>query len=147
MGKKRDLLAKDLTARLPYGIIVQLTYTFNNETTDGEDVEAKQNCELLGIRRKDFLVNGVPVYDVFTDYDEYEEFDIDQIKPYLRPMSAMTGDEKVEYQRQRLNATITGNPSLPVDYLCSIHVDFNGLIEAGLAIEVTKEKNPYDNSI
>jgi hypothetical protein len=140
MGKKRNLLAKDLLARIPYGVIVQLTYTFSNETTDGEDVEAKQNCELLGIRRKDFFVNGVPVYDVFTDYGTFE---IDQIKPYLRPMSAMTDDEKVEYQRQRVNANITRNPSLPVDYLCSIHVDFNDLIEAGIAIEVTKENNPY----
>lgn len=145
MGKKRDLLAKDLTARLPYGVIVQLTYTFNNETTDGKDVEAKEDCELLGIRKPYNINYDKPYYEVFTEYDPYEAFEIEQVKPYLRPMSAMTGDEKVEYQRQRLNATITGNPSLPVDYLCSIHVDFNGLIEAGIAIDVTKEKNPYDN--
>jgi hydroxymethylpyrimidine pyrophosphatase-like HAD family hydrolase len=30
-----------------------------------------------------------------------------------------------------------------LDYLRSIHIDFNGLIDMGLAIEVTKENNPY----
>ena len=32
----------------------------------------------------------------------------------------------------------------PFDYLNSIHVDYRGLIEKGLAIEVTEENNPYN---
>lgn len=66
-------------------------------------------------------------------------------KPYLRPMSSMTEEEKNEYDmffnEDGLLNTIV---DVYVDWLNAHHFDYRGLIKKGLAIEVTKENNPYE---
>ena len=72
-------------------------------------------------------------------------FKIGEVKPYLRPISSMTEDEKafldttkeIEYTQTGL----TGEGTLTLesyDYLNSIHVDYRGLIPMGLALEASK---------
>ena len=61
------------------------------------------------------------------------------IKPYLRPMSSMTDEENKKLDEIWIKHTIEEG----ADYLNSIHVDYRGLIEKGLAIAVTEENNPY----
>ena len=58
-------------------------------------------------------------------------------RPYLRPMSSMTEEEKQAVHlfvnnHQYGNCSRSGAIS---DYLNSIHVDYRGLIEKGLALE------------
>lgn len=64
----KELLLKDLCARLPYGVKIQYDiYGIQDLTID------KLNAYIKGIKN---------------------------IKPYLRPMSSMTEEEKKEYQSQ-----------------------------------------------
>ena len=80
---------------------------------------------------------------------------IDDIKPYLRPMSSMTEEECIELGN--IEATIENVPevipnvpyyievaySKQIDWFNAHHFDYRGLIEKGLAIAVTEENNPY----
>ena len=64
------------------------------------------------------------------------------IKPYLRSMSSMTEEEKQVLEL--CNAFVEPRSiELKVDFYNQYHFDFRGLIEKGLAIEVTEENNPY----
>lgn len=89
------------------------------------------------------------------------------VKPYLRPLSSITDDELVELRKICPHAVfnsagaaigswilgINGSDYGRITYIdemskilkfCySHHLDCNGLIEAGLAVEVTEENNPY----
>ena len=71
-------------------------------------------------------------------------YDVDEVKPYLRPMSSMTEEEKEEYKKLQhcLNDTML-TISLLNNWLNEHHFDYRGLIKKGLAIEVTKENNTY----
>ena len=105
--EEKQLLLKDLCARLPYGVKVQ--------SSNGE----------ISI-----LINPPCVIQ-----DDNFNF-----KPYLRPMSSMTEEEKAYF------FAINEQPVTCIDWLNSHHFDYRGLIEKGLAIEVTDENNPYKNN-
>ena len=79
---------------------------------------------------------------------------IKNIKPYLRPMSSMTEEERKEYHKLcniDEEYGVGGNPVIiaihdtpeSLDYLNSIHIDYRGLIDESNAIEVTEKNNPY----
>lgn len=121
--KEKELLLKDLCARLPYHIKCQM-----------ED---------------DFIINDSPLYDYILSEKHIELFRNHKgfyIKPYLRSMSSMTEEEKKEYNHmydvyvgyEGMYSTIN-----MFDWLNKNHFDYRGLIEKGLAISVTKENNPY----
>lgn len=110
----KDLVVIDLSARLPYGVIVAIKSS-NHEDWDDWVGE-------LTYKDLDFFDN-----DVIYDY----------VKPYLRPMSSMTEEESEEFA----NMEIVGYNNY--DWLNAHHFDYRGLIEKGLAIEVTEENNPY----
>ena len=70
---------------------------------------------------------------------------IEDIKPYLRPMSSMTDEEKKEYDH-RLECMFYDtmyDDAFAIDWLNAHHFDYRGLIDKGLAIEVTESNNPY----
>ena len=123
--KDKQLLLKDLCARLPYGVKVELT-------------KYKKKCLLCGIDGEDLYLN--------IDYPVYLG---DSIKPYLRSMSSMTEEEvkefydvecidaKVGYIKPTWNWHFTING---IDWLNAHYFDYRGLIPKGLAIEVTEKK-------
>ena len=136
----KELLLKDLSARLPYQPLCK--------KVDTED----DFCECdapLGYSLRDLVGNKII------------------IKPYLRPMSSMTEEEfeslkeysELIYDQLDLASFQNGAykcldfylnevPSYVVikvfDWLNRNHFDYRGLIEMGLAIAVTKENNPYE---
>lgn len=74
-------------------------------------------------------------------------------KPFLRPMSSMTDEEKEDfgvcihiqpkrYRGYTVNCSHYYTVS-EIDWLNEHHFDYRGLIEKGLAIAVTDENNPY----
>ena len=83
----------------------------------------------------------------------YELLDIIEfdVKPYLRPMSSMTEEEEKEYINiDNLSYSCPMDyahfPAFKrIDWLNAHHFDYRGLIPKGLAIEVTKKNNPYEN--
>ena len=129
--EEKDLLLKDLCGRLPYGVLLQCAGNIGEK--------------LVNIDKKG-LIN--------------HDWDIDEVKPYLRSMSSMTEPERFEVEQiigydveVRDDFLSLLSPSIKrVSYaellavfkwLNAHHFDFRGLIEKGLAIEVTKENNPY----
>ena len=70
--KNKELLLADLCTRLPYHTIV---------STGEEDLE---------LVKVDILNEKVYLFS-----ESFLEFDISEIKPYLRPMSSMTEEEKL----------------------------------------------------
>ena len=127
--EEKQLLIKDLCARLPYGVKIL-------------DVPANVVGDL-------FLVST-------TDTVEYEPEDetnddtgsqtLYNIKPYLRPMLSMTLVERIELKAITKGVIqIIGLEDVVVttdkgfDYLNAHHFDYRGLIERGLAIEAPED--------
>ena len=129
----KELLLKDLSGRLSYGVICECLHSNTIKVTaiDTEDLS---------------------VY--YFDCDEWES--IEHCKPYLRPMSSMTEEENNEWRGFIDNLIKSCDCKFPeserylalshsdsIDWLNAHHFDYRGLIERGLAIEVTEENNPY----
>ena len=124
--EEKQLLLKDLCARLVYGVVVNAQYK------DGEGWKTEDR-KLLGL----YTDGQVYVDAVYTN--------IENIKPYLRPMSSMTEEEIKEAENISRLKYIDGtfaelrqftliNDNF-VDWLNSHHFDYRGLIEKGLALE------------
>ena len=108
----KDLLLKDLSARLPYGVI----------------------CE---IDLKPYKLKGINKHKKLWWF-EFDGFRyLDGVKPYLRPMSSMTVEEKIDY-RAFFNYDGIEYPDEYIDWLNAHHFDYRGLIEKGLALEAPK---------
>ena len=123
--EEKQLLLKDLSARLPYGV------KFLRESWNYEWNQELSVIEVLEDIDKDGYINNTKVYTV------------EDIKPYLRPMSSMTGEEKSQYNFYLTRIEFAYDASLLIDWLNSHHFDYRVLIKKGLAIEVTEENNPY----
>ena len=121
----KELLLKDLSARLSYGVICQVDDGAAG-LNDGKLVEIDISKELVRF-----------------DADYYWDAYVDDIKPYLRTKSSMTEEEKSQYNFYLTRIVFAYDASLLIDWLNKHHFDFRGLIEKGLALEVTEENNPY----
>ncbi len=115
----KELLLKDLCARLPYGVKVN--------TIQG-----------------DFTLLGLTNERVFTTCEVegcHNDFPIELIKPYLFPLSSMT--EKQTKELINLINTDQNNNNEFMRSLCRIefyhkyHFDYMGIIPKGLAIDAT----------
>ena len=136
----KELLIKDLCARLPYGI------KFLRESWNFETDQELSVIEVLEDIDKDGYINNTKVYKV------------EDIKPYLFPLSSMTEEQKKEISKgynlhtYGLCIEITNhsegywdddNSCNLQDYLWLVdwfnknHFDYRGLIEKGLAIDAT----------
>lgn len=151
--ENKELLLKDLCARLSYKIIVKVNDTqgiMDEIDIPNERIFVSNLNPFLygGARASWFTVNG------------------DKIYPYLRPMSSMTEEEKKELERlidEKLNKHIgqeddewtpwvlydttgiknyVGGERFYFDEMCFIydwlnahHFDYRGLIEKGIALE------------
>ena len=115
--EERDLLFKDLCARLSYGVKAQHNYK-KEIFGDVEVIEAEGDIDLS-------------YYDEETENWKLCCTSIDNIKPYLRPMSSMTEDEKNELSHY-------DNSVQRTDFFYSHHIDCRLMIEKGLALEAPK---------
>ena len=160
--EEKDLLLKDLYARLSYGV----KFKADNE-------------EYI---REIHYIKDENVY--IREYQNLSYW-IDTIKPYLRPMSSMTAEEldfedaletESPSSLKGLNAQVEYNPSvlriktemyglvsdvsvrtetneyppidqvdmyLTIDWLNEHHFDYRGLIEKGIALEAPKGMYEY----
>ena len=121
--EEKNLLLKDLCTRLPYGVRYR-HFTWNDEY--GETYIAAQ---IYSINTDGYVKN---CYDDETVY-------IDNVRPYLFPLSSMTEEQKKEYQyiTERWMYDPAYSISNSIDWLNKHHFDYRGLIEKGLAIDAT----------
>lgn len=69
-------------------------------------------------------------------WQELKEFGDGYIsKPYLRPMSSMTEEEKNEHFGRTMTIDIVQTSKEVIEWLLERHFDYRGLIEKGLALE------------
>lgn len=116
----KELLLKDLCARLPYEVKIQVSYEECSGYFD-EIVYAVDNCGSFHINDRC----------------------IEYIKPYLFPLSSMTEKQKEEYCSLQ-QKVIYNNKGLVnsdvmeyVNWCYKNHIDINNLIPMGLAIDAT----------
>ena len=124
----KDLLLKDLCARLPYGVKM-------NHIADEEICP----LTLVGIAKDMITLQGGGGY-ACTCVEDYT--------PYLFPLSSMTEEQKREFDMSMdmgyasaYNAEINWANRM-IDFFHKNHLDYRGLIERGLAIDATN-KNIY----
>lgn len=140
--EEKELLLKDLSARLPYGV--------------------KYKTYLGDV----FILKDITLSRTTTKYYiDDNAFGLDQIKPYLRPMSSMTDEERKEFSKFlvkryceedweghistsyciEIDNVYTDDedgikyPSAfqmdAIDWLNAHHFDYRGLIPMSLALE------------
>ena len=127
----KELLLKDLCARLPYGVKVESVFI-------NTDTKKRKSC-------------GIEVFDatcILMIRDGFGEF-----KPYLFPLSSMTkkqqkeanvfDDMDIKILTENLGENYRNKTNIPtatynyIDWLNKNHFDYRGLIEKGLAIDAT----------
>ena len=120
--EEKDLLVKDLCARLPYEVKVQYEdgiFTLDHISAMYEEVK----------------LNTPNNYTI----------DVLEVKPYLFPLSSMTEKQKKEFDQlielelkaisdEIDHAQVT---VFEIDFYNKHHFDYRGLIEKGLAIDAT----------
>lgn len=125
--KEKELLLRDLSARLPYGVVCKgVTVDINVVKDEYENREVEGLLTNIGY---DYCTLGIMT-----------ECELNTIKPYLRPMSSMTEEEKKTYE-MFFNEDGLLNTSIDtyLDWLLENHFDYRGLIPKGLAIEATED--------
>ena len=149
--ENKDLLLKDLCSRLPYGVKIALK---NNGAYHHENI-AKRGDVTIEIL-KGFNGNYFSIRHTNPlDWDWYDDdIDIEDIKPYLFPLSSMTDEQKEELNvlfDLDVEVAIThiknDTPNFftglnRLNWFIKHHFDIYGLIPMGLAIDATG-KNIY----
>ena len=133
----KELLVKDISARLPYGIKASY-YGVEEECETWDEIESV-------------------ALDGYVDIGQYS-LSIEHIKPYLFPLSSMTDEQchkfyfgfvenEIDYNDfkkyyfdgclwHKVLTTINDCGDI-IDWFNKYHFDYRGLIEKGLAIDAT----------
>lgn len=124
--EEKELLIKDLCARLPYNVQIHISYE------DG------------------FKYDKTLTYEDVKNYSQLPACSTTIVKPYLRPLSSMTDEEEAEianiieevydftFRTEELLEMIPMQKTFPmasVDWFYENGFDIRGLIEKGLALE------------
>ena len=132
----KELLLRDLSARLPYGVKI-------NENIQG-----------------DFTVTGLTTERVFTTCETegcHNDFPIECVKPYLFPLSSLNEEQRNNVSKLLIDTQNEFSPYGELNmkgcdnlFICSVkqsnalinyclanHLDINGLIEKELATDAT----------
>ena len=141
--KHKELLLKDLCARLPYGVKIKTSYDKIDEPI--ELIFINPRNESFAIGSNFTLTSGL-------------SFDIYECKPYLIPLLSMTEEQKEELLYKYIHNDIYFDDftdyflagelwhdicvsmfDLPdlINWLNKNHFDYRGLIPMGLAIDAT----------
>ena len=120
--ENKELLLKDLCARIPYGVKVEITHWRNR---DKGMIDSKIFRVPLDINKESVLIKSTS-----------------DVRPYLFPLSRMTEEQKDIFSKLWWNTNGLNMAMHAIDYLNKNHFDYRGLIEKGLAIDATG-KNIY----
>lgn len=112
---EKDLLIKDLCSRLPHGL--RVVYKCNQI----HEVRAILKSGMI-------LLSDISTYELITT-------NIENVRPYLLPLSSMTAEQKTSHNFLKHSAY--ANPVKLIDWYIKNNFDYRGLIPMGLAIDAT----------
>ena len=169
-----DKLFRDLSPRVPYGVIGKVSIDVTTKDIDMEGFHIDEQMDVDVILTdinidgdiKFMAVHGSSEDLAYTiqEWSEYGVFTYKDFKPYLRPMSSMTEEEKkeyIEYAGYEIEESVNGrhyeyylkdfcgtpdNPSVNadgVDWLNKKMFDYRGLIPKGIALKA--KEGMYNN--
>lgn len=146
----RELLLKDLCARLPYGVKCNVWYGHKSPALNEKDKYTDDILETINPQKGNCTFHNAIGYD-------FGFFPVEYVKPYLRPMSSMTEEEFIELKtytelkydqlelvdwndtHKTIEFYLEEIPHYCVikifDWLNSHHFDYRGLIPKGLSLE------------
>jgi hypothetical protein len=145
--EEKELLLKDLSARLPYGVLCDM------------GLEYPLPLQRIFVDRLDGIL-----LDFYEDGDDYQVY-LTEVKPHLRPMSSMTDEELNEMKALCSIYIPTDSPTIGfedygilvfthhltnntysfklnidiIDWLNKNMFDYRGLIDKGLAVKATEK--------
>lgn len=124
----RELLIRDISARLPYKVKAQIPDKHGGYTSVIENMD----------------ING------YISDSEGNIFEVESVKPYLLPLSGMTEEQKEEYTfiidyiSPDDSDNLAEGEFIYVDLISELiyfyhrhHLDYRGLIPKGLALDAT----------
>lgn len=117
--EQKELLLKDLCARLPYGVHIHSYCSFDQDSVN--PLYSLRECK-----------GEIKINDLYY---------IEEVKPYLFPFSSMSEEQERE-NYDICKGYIIGYESKLIDFYNKNHIDYRGLIDMGLAIDATN-KNIY----
>ena len=151
MTQEKELLLKDLCARMPYGVKIHAKYI---------DTDTNTEVEKVGVLS--MVDNDTVVAFTCDDTNCYNYVAIHEVKPYLFPLSSMTEEQWKElrnliYEDFTLDEEFNEGlcyktygdilvwlDEKPInecyfifDYFNKNHFDYRGLIEKSLALDAT----------
>lgn len=129
--KEKQLLIKGICEMLPYR--VRGKFPFSPDTV-----------EIIG---HTIPYDGEVFYRTDGNYVDWEK--VEKLKPYLRPVSSMTEEEREELGELLKGYLYRGVPteefvSRMEEFYNSHHLDFRGLIPMGLALEAPEDMYKTD---
>ena len=135
----KELLLKDLCARLPYEVVGKCEIDASYDTS----FDTKFQTHIFDARVYGLKEDLLLVTPLIEDRDEQEfaneevanGIDVLDFKPYLFPMSSMTEEQQINLTKFVENGIYGEN--ILYDWLNKNHFDYRGLIEKGLAIDAT----------
>lgn len=120
--EEKSILLKDLSARLPYGVMLETDNVFPQKL-EGIAFDKDKDTFLISVS------DGAFTLDWMT------------FKPYLYPLSSMTKEQMEEYAHILvMNGNLDYSQILGMtveDWFNKNHFDFRGLIPKGLAKDAT----------
>ena len=138
--QEETLVLNDISARLIHGVKIAKVDIMTEEAQGAyEAISVNKDRKTVAFDTPDCVIHCYR--------------NMEMVKPYLRPMSSMTEDERKEYNDIVKNTIdFYDCPKsedvcffiVPIDWLNAHHFDYRGLIERGLAIKVTPDNNPYE---
>lgn len=158
----KELLLKDLCARLPYGVIGQCKIDASYDTSfETKPQTHKFDAEVYGLLEEGLLLVTPLIEDQDVQELANEEVadgvNILDFKPYLFPLSSLTEEQRNNISKLLIDTQNEFSPYGKLNmkgcdnlFICSVkqsnalinyclanHLDINGLIEKGLAIDAT----------
>lgn len=121
----KELLLKDLSARLPYGVKI-----------------SKANVI--------YPMTGINIALGYVELAVSERVLIGDARPYLHPLSSMTEEEDKELREKNIFIAISTSGTVETtidgfDWLNKNMFDYRGLIEKGLALEALERMYDFNH--
>lgn len=115
--EEKDLLYKELCARMPYSCKVEYM-------GDSYHMIGIGFGRVILVKPFMSMTSGSPLFE--------------EVKPYLRPLISMTKEEYIDFNKFSFIEPLNWLP-MSYNWMMEHHFDVNGLIDKGLALEAPED--------